>query len=151
MSVRKFKAGDLNQVATLFDEYRQFYEQSADIELASEFIRARIEQGESVILVAEGEEGKLQGFCQLYPSFCSILAKPIYILSDLYVKPAARNKGYARKLLDAGSSLGIADGMARLDLTTAKTNLKAQALYESQGWQRDEVYFAYSMDLCHQR
>ena len=36
------------------------------------------------------------------------------------------------------------NGMARLDLTTAKDNVKAQALYESLGWVRDEVFFAYS-------
>ena len=36
------------------------------------------------------------------------------------------------------------NGMTRLDLTTAKDNLKAQALYESLGWARDEVFYAYS-------
>ena len=34
--------------------------------------------------------------------------------------------------------------MRRLDLTTAKTNLPAQAAYEALGWVRDEVYFTYS-------
>jgi len=32
----------------------------------------------------------------------------------------------------------------RMDLTTAKTNHAAQALYESLGWVRDEVFFAYN-------
>ena len=29
-------------------------------------------------------------------------------------------------------------------LTTAKTNTQAQALYESQGWMRDEIFYAYN-------
>ena len=34
------------------------------------------------------------------------------------------------------------------DLTTAKTNLPAQALYESMGWIRDEVFYTYNRDLA---
>jgi len=37
--------------------------------------------------------------------------------------------------------------MTRMDLTTARTNVTAQTLYESLGWLRDEVYFAYSRTL----
>lgn len=36
------------------------------------------------------------------------------------------------------------DGKARMDLTTARSNHGAQALYESLGWKRDEVFYAYS-------
>ena len=39
-------------------------------------------------------------------------------------------------------------GFARLDLTTAKTNLPAQALYTSMGWVRDEVFYTYNRDLA---
>jgi ribosomal protein S18 acetylase RimI-like enzyme len=35
-------------------------------------------------------------------------------------------------------------GFARLDLSTARTNHKAQALYESLGWVRDEVFLYYN-------
>jgi hypothetical protein len=48
---------------------------------------------ESVILVAEDERSALVGFCQLYPSFCSVEAKPIYVLYDLFVIPSARQSG----------------------------------------------------------
>jgi ribosomal protein S18 acetylase RimI-like enzyme len=34
-----------------------------------------------------------------------------------------------------------------MDLTTAKTNLQAQALYESLGWLRDEVFLTYSREI----
>lgn len=67
---------DLPQVAALFDLYRQFYEQAPDPALAREFIEARFARGESVLLVAQaaGDQGELVGFCQLYPSYCSVEA-----------------------------------------------------------------------------
>ena len=39
------------------------------------------------------------------------------------------------------------NGFARWDLTTAKTNHAAQALYESLGWVRDEVFYAYNKKI----
>ena len=135
---------DLPAVARLFDSYRQFYEQAPDLALAQRFMTERFERKESVVLVAQGTVGDLVGFCQLYPSFCSVEAAPIYTLYDLFVSPAARRSGAGRALLLAAEARAKANGKTRMDLTTAKTNLQAQALYESLGWQRDEVFFAYS-------
>ena len=39
------------------------------------------------------------------------------------------------------------NGMVRLDLTTAKDNVKAQALYKSLSWVRDEFFYAYSKQI----
>ncbi|ANQ86871.1 hypothetical protein dqs_3854 [Azoarcus olearius] len=135
---------DLDVVAPLFDAYRQFYQQDADPALAARFIRARLENGESVILLASTESRGIVGFCQLYPTFCSVEAKPIYSLYDLFVRPEARRCGAGRALLQAAEKLAAANGKARMDLTTARTNTAAQAAYESLGWVRDEVFYAYS-------
>lgn len=135
---------DLDVVATLFDSYRQFYEQQPDPVAARDFIRERIERDESVILLALNEQGEAMGFCQLYPLFCSIEAKPIYQLSDLYVVPAARKLGVGRRLLLAAEQLSAAHGKVRMELTTARNNRAAQSVYESLGWVRDEIYYAYS-------
>jgi ribosomal protein S18 acetylase RimI-like enzyme len=147
IQIRKFGQHDLNQVAQLFDAYRQFYEERSDINLAQQYISERISKNESVILVAENGEGNLVGFCQLYPTFCSVMAKPIYVLYDLFVGPAARGQGVAKQLLDAAVVLGKETGKARLDLSTAKTNLKAQSVYEANGWERDLEFFTYSYTI----
>ena len=136
---------DVAAVAHLFDAYRQFYEYPPDLALASSYIAERIQKAESVILLAQyAASGQALGFCQLYPTFCSLEAKPIYALYDLYVAPAARGAGIGNLLLLAAEDSARAHGMCRLDLTTAKTNLPAQAAYEALGWVRDEVYFSYS-------
>ena len=135
---------ELDAIALLFDAYRQFYEQPADLALATRFIRARMENDESVILLASNEEGSALGFCQLYPSFCSVEAAPICTLYDLFVAPEARRTGAGRALLLAAERHAAQNGRARMDLTTARTNRAAQSFYESLGWVRDEVFLSYS-------
>lgn len=144
LTTREAREGDLAAVAQLFDQYRQFYEQAPDAQRALQFITERFTRQESVLLVAQDDAGALVGFCQLYPSFCSVEAKPIYVLYDLFVAPTARKSGAGRALMLAAETRARQDGKARMDLTTAKTNLRAQALYESLGWVRDEVFFAYN-------
>ena len=138
---------DLESIALLFDAYRQFYGKSSDLDLATSFIRDRTQMGESAILIALGRDQQVIGFCQLYPTFCSVEARPIFALYDLFVAPHARRSGAGRALLVAAEALASAKGMARMDLTTAKTNRPAQAAYESLGWIRDEVFHAYSRRL----
>ncbi len=145
--IREAAIGDASAIAGLFDSYRQFYEQPADLPLAESFIRERLAKNESVILVAELAESGLAGFCQLYPTFCSVEAQPIYVLYDLYVLPVSRNAGVGRKLLLAAEQLAKAEGKARIDLATARTNSQAQRLYESLGWRRDEVFLCYSRHI----
>lgn len=146
LSVRLATLDDLPAVAALFDAYRQFYEQPADAALALDFIGSRMRNRESVILVAGAAEGSspLMGFCQLYPGFCSVIAQPIYTLYDLYVAPASRKSGAGRALMQAAHAHARQHGFARLDLTTARTNRTAQALYESLGWVRDDIFLAYN-------
>jgi ribosomal protein S18 acetylase RimI-like enzyme len=147
LTTREAQQGDLAAVARLFDQYRQFYEQAPDAALALQFITERFTHKESVLLVAQESSGNLVGFCQLYPSFCSVEAKPIYVLYDLFVAPGARKSGAGRALMLAAEARARADGKVRMDLTTAKDNLRAQALYESLGWVRDEVFFAYNKEI----
>ncbi|MEX8517874.1 MAG: N-acetyltransferase family protein [Leptothrix sp. (in: b-proteobacteria)] len=135
---------DVPAIAELFDLYRQFYEQEPNQPLALAFITERLAKQESVILVAESNQSGLVGFCQLYPTFCSVEAKPIYALYDLFVLPSARKGGVGRLLLLAAEAQAAKAGKVRMDLTTAKANKAAQSLYESLGWVRDDVFLAYS-------
>jgi ribosomal protein S18 acetylase RimI-like enzyme len=137
----------LAAVAERFDAYRQFYQQAPDLALATRFIQNRWAQQESLILVADSSTSGLLGFCQLYPSFCSVQAQPIYVLYDLFVAASARQAGIGRSLLLAAEAKARADGKTRMDLTTARDNFAAQSLYESLGWVRDEVFLSYSRQI----
>ncbi len=143
ITIRRATIHDADLIAPLFDAYRQFYDQPPAIELARTFIRDRLEKNQSVIFVAE-DEGAMRGFCQLYPTFCSVAAAPVFTLYDLFVAPQARQSGAGRQLMLAAEDYARASGAVRLDLTTARDNLRAQSVYESLDWVRDDVFFTYN-------
>nr|WP_307731799.1 hypothetical protein [Massilia antarctica] len=51
-------------------------------------------------------------------------------------------------MLLAAEAHALRNGAVRLDLTTAKTNLPAQSLYQALGWTRDDIFYAYSKNLA---
>ena len=69
------------------------------------------------------------------------------MLYDLYVSEPARRQGIARALMNAASDWAKAQGAARLDLETARDNIAGQALYQSLGYELDEVFLKFSLDL----
>ena len=145
MNIVKAKREHIAEVARLFDLYRQFYECPADLELATRFIAERVERQESDIFVAvEGD--KAGGFVQLYSSFCSVGAVKIYILYDLYVNVDCRKIGVGESLMNRATEWAKENGAARLDLSTAHSNLAGQHLYEKLGYKKvDEDFFSYSL------
>jgi ribosomal protein S18 acetylase RimI-like enzyme len=147
ITTRVATLADLAVAAALFDAYRQFYRKPPDRELALGFIRSRLQNNDSVILLAADAAQQVVGFCQLYPTFCSVAAKPIYTLYDLFVVPAARRSGAGKALLTAAEKLAADNGRFRMDLSTARDNKAAQALYESVGWVRDELFYVYSRSI----
>lgn len=146
ITIRLASLSDADAIAPLFDAYRQFYQQAPALELARSFIRARLEKNESLILVAE-DDGRMLGFCQLYPTFCSVEAAPIFTLYDLFVTEPARKSGAGRQLMLAAEGHARASGAVRLDLTTARDNLRAQSVYESLDWVRDEIFYTYNKSM----
>lgn len=145
--IRKASISDIVKLATLFDNYRQFYEQIPNIELATQFIKDRLHKQDSYILLAENSQKEMIGFCQLYPTFCSVKAAPICVLYDLFIDLNARKVGAGKALMLAAQAYAKDNGFVRLDLTTAKTNTAAQALYESLGWTRDEDFYTYNKEI----
>ncbi len=139
---------DANLIAPLFDSYRQFYDKPANLELARTFIRDRLKAGESVIFMAEGmaegapgeggvgegAPGPVLGFVQLYASFSSVAARPIWVLNDLYVASTARRLGVGRALMGAARQHAVQTGAKRLILETVSENRNAWTLYESLGY-----------------
>jgi len=147
ISTRLATLDDLDAVASLFDAYRQFYRQAPDLPLARRFIHERLQRNESVLIVAETGTNTVVGFCQLYPTFCSVRAAPTYTLYDLFVSPEARGTGAGRSLMLAAEAHAVRVGVARMELSTARNNTVAQSLYESLNWVRDEAFFVYSKSL----
>mgnify|MGYP001164668533 FL=1 len=146
VATRLAAVADVGRVAPLFDAYRQFYGLAPDLELAQWFLRERLSRGESVVLLAE-HDGTALGFVQMYPTFSSLRAARTFVLYDLFVDPAARQRGVGRRLMQAAADEARTQGAVSLVLSTARTNSAAQRLYESLGWVRDEEFYEYNLRL----
>jgi ribosomal protein S18 acetylase RimI-like enzyme len=147
MTIRRATPDDLDALAPLFDAYRQFYGQPPDAETARTFLAERMRRAESVVLLALGPDGRVTGFAQLYPTFCSVAAGHIFILYDLFVAPAHRRSGVGAALLSAAADIARREQAVRLELSTAVTNHAAQALYEGAGWRRVDEFQVYALPL----
>ena len=137
----------LDEVTRLFNLYRIFYKQPDDLERAHQFIKSRMEMKESIIFISNNADGTLSGFVQLYPSFCSVSTIPMLILYDLFVDPDTRTKGIGRALMNKARQYAKENGFKRLELSTAKDNFIGQSLYESLGYEVDDEFLHYSLEI----
>lgn len=133
---------DLPALATLFDAYRQFNGKPAALRESAAFLKARMANKESVVLVAGGPMG-LAGFAQLYPTFSSVSLARVFIVNDLFVEPQQRRQGVASALLQAAAHYAHERGAVRLSASTAVDNLPTHALNEANGMRRDQSFFVY--------
>jgi ribosomal protein S18 acetylase RimI-like enzyme len=147
ITVRRAAAADAARLAELFSLYRAFYGQAPDVAAAARFLRARLDRGESIVFVAEADGGRAVGFVQVYPTFGSIELGRAWRLNDLYVHESARGSGVGESLMRAVTDAASADGVAWVDLETARDNAVAQRLYERAGYVRDDVYVHYVKDV----
>ena len=145
-AIRLAEARDLDQLAELFDQYRQFYECPPDLGAAKNWLAENLERGRSTLFAADNGS-QLLGFTQLYPALCSVDLVDYFVLYDLYVVEGARRQGIARALMNAAGDWAKAQGADRLDLETARDNAPGQALYRDLGYELDEVFLKFSLDL----
>ena len=131
--IRRANAGDIAQLAHLFDAYRIFYRKASDINGAAKFLEERIYKNESVIFVAEEKE-ILTGFTQLFPLFSSTRMQRSWLLNDLYVLPGFRGKGISKELIDAAKQHAFETDAAGILLETEKTNEVGNQLYPATGF-----------------
>ena len=137
----------LEELGRLFNLYRIFYEEEDDIEKATNYITARFNNEDSIIFASRSQDSTLNGFVQLYPSYCSVSTIPILILYDLFVDESERARGKGRLLMNAARDYAKENGYKRLELSTAKDNYIGQSLYESLGYALDKEFLQYSLEI----
>lgn len=147
IKVKRATTEDVKDISVLFDAYRVYYKQISDIDLAVKYLSERIENDESVIFVAQSEHGEAVGFTQLYPTFSSLSACTTWVLNDLFVASTARRLGAGKKLMDAARGFVTETGANGIALETDQGNVKAQALYESLGYEKNRDHYFYFLDL----
>ncbi|MCL6234272.1 MULTISPECIES: GNAT family N-acetyltransferase [Acinetobacter] len=142
MIVRRATEADLHPLAVLFDEYRQFYGTSSNLDISYKFLRQRFENNESVIFICLKDD-VITGFILLYLGFSSVACSTYYILDDVYVSPVYRRQGSAKQLIDTAVLFAQHEGALRISLETQKNNYHSHQLYESMGFIKDDEFQTY--------
>ena len=153
MTIKQIDGTEGHLVVDLFDKYRVFYRQPPDRQLAEKFIRARLENHESIIFAAFVQQGSdviPVGFTQLYAGYSSVQAVSYWILNDLYVEPAYRNQKIGEALMQIALDFARGRGARFVELSTGADNFIAQRLYEKIGFTRPEpdgAFLTYRMEM----
>lgn len=138
MHIRKATIRDLELIIPLFDKYRQFYRQPSNKAGARIFIKDRLSNQESIILLVfyNKEETHAIGFTQLYPIFSSVTMEPMLLLNDLYIAPDYRGQGMGTSLINNAKDVCKVTLQKGIIIQTETTN-PAQKLYERLGFNKD--------------
>lgn len=151
IEIRKIKKAEYELVADMFNNYRIFYKQASNIELAKEYLKERLENNEAQIFIAYiNESSQLLGFTLLYARFSSVSAIKNWHIGDLYVEPNQRKRGIGQKLLQTAINFATEHNAKFVSLNTAKDNFTAQKVYEDFGFDKRDYlpeYLYYQFDL----
>ena len=146
MAIIQANIKHLDDLAILFDAYRQFYKQQSNLNAATQFLKNNLNNNESVIFLAQ-QDNQTQGFVQLYPTWESISMSKRWVLYDLFVTPEGRGQSIGRALMQQAKQFAIHSGAKFITLETAHDNIAAQALYESEGYKKDLEFYSYQLGL----
>jgi len=131
VAIGPFGAGDRARWELLARGYKAFYE----TELAdAEYERAwhRLVAGDAVQALGAHVDGTLVGIAHFFFHPTVWLADACH-LQDLFVDPAARNRGVARALIEAVAAAARRRGASRVYWHTHTGNATARALYDKVG------------------
>jgi len=83
--------------------------------------------------VGELPLGRVAAYAVTFTTYSTFLARPTLFLEDLFVQPAARNRGLGTAFLDFLKELAIQRQCGRFEWTVLDWNRDAQRFYERMG------------------
>ena len=140
---------DLEELLPLMRGYCDFYEVAPSDEALLAMSRRLIADPalEGVQLIARDGDGTAVGFATVFWTWQTLSASRLGVMNDLFVAEGARGGGHADALIAACAERCRAHGATDLAWQTARTNLRAQAVYDRVGATRDDRWLDYSLTV----
>jgi GNAT superfamily N-acetyltransferase len=140
---------DLEELLPLMRGYSDFYEVAPSDEALLAMSRRLIADPalEGVQLIARDGDGTAVGFATVFWTWQTLTASRLGVMNDLFVAEGARGGGHADALIAACAERCRAHGATDLAWQTARTNLRAQAVYDRVGATRDDRWLDYSLTV----
>ena len=132
--IRPATAADVPAIAQLIRDLAEYEKLSKEVvldeaKLAGDLFGPR--PFAEVLLAEDG--GDVVGFALFFHNYSTFLGQPGVYLEDLFVKPAARCRGYGKALLVALAKLTVERGCGRVEWSVLDWNEPAIAFYQSLG------------------
>lgn len=145
-SLEPVTESELDELLPLMRGYCVFYETDPPDEALLELSRWLLAHPEDgVQVLARDQDGEAVGFSTVYWTWRTMHASRLAVLEDLFVAPRARGAGVADALIEDARARARARGARDLTWQTAKSNQRAQAVYDRIGAERDDGWFDYSL------
>ena len=133
---------DLDDLLPLMRAYCDFYEvapsDAALLAMSRALIADPAREGTQLIARGPGPARPAVAFATIFWTWQTLSASRAAVMNDLFVAEQARGTGLAEALIAACGDAARAHGAPRLIWTTAKDNLRAQAVYDRVGGRRSE-------------
>lgn len=121
------------EAAALFDDYRQYYGANPAPVAVEAWMRDQVISDRTRIYVA-ADGNDAFGICSVAVAPAALTLRTVWLIRDLFVRPAARRRGVAQMLLNQVAEEARAGGAHRLSLQTETANQRAIDLYASLGF-----------------
>lgn len=146
MEIRAVTVDDLDELLPLLRGYCAFYGTDPSDKSLMELSRWLIEHPEEgVQVLARDERGAAVGFATIYWTWRTMRASRVAVLEDIFVAEQARGKGVATELIGDALARAREHGASELTWQTAKSNQRAQRVYDQLGATRDDTWLDYSL------
>lgn len=136
---------NFEELLPLMEKYQEFYEVAnistdKNRRFFSKFLGGSSEGAQFLVR----SNNNAVGFATIYYCYSSSITEKVAVLNDLYVLPDFRKQGLAACLINHCHDFGLANGAARLQWVTAKSNTTAQSAYNKLGAKSsDWVFYSY--------
>lgn len=132
---------NIYEVLPLIRMYQEFYGAPYVSDEKNKMFFSQFINSDNGVLYLYRSDGRAIGFSTIYNCFSSTRAETVAVLSDLYVMPSYRGKGYGKELVDHAVEVAKLKGYSRLQWLTAQDNDKAQKLYKTMGAVKGSWFF----------
>ena len=132
--LREATAADVSAIHGMICELAEF-EQLTHLVVATEADLHQHLCGDKSHIYAKVVEdaGEVVAFALYFRNYSTFAGRAGLYLEDLYVKPAARGRGYAKALLKALAAEAVERGFARFEWSVLDWNQNAIDMYEAMG------------------
>lgn len=144
--IRDAKPEDIEVIDSFIKELAAYEELSHEVNYDMSMLSAHLFDNKSASCILAFHENMPVGFAVYFYHFSTFLAQQSLYLEDLYVKPAYRNKGLGKKMLQKLAHIAHQKQCGRMEWSVLNWNTPAIEFYNSIGAFPMQEWTVYRLD-----